>query len=117
MNKPSQASPCEEEIRKSVPAADPRFKTIEGGPRIAQGLCMNCSRQPDCMFFAKATRPVLACEEYSCDELPQPAATTPAKSVDRLPNPLKGLCATCEDAASCMYAVAGYGRWHCEEYR
>ncbi len=62
---------------------------------------------------------VFSCEEF-CAEAP--AATSlppPPAAPPRAEEPIsfKGLCANCENRATCTLLRPESGVWHCEEYR
>ncbi len=97
-------------------------------PSPASGLCSTCIHERDCTFPRRAGEPVLFCEEFCGAESSGPCARsrvvsalhtvesrTTCPSEESLSND-KGLCATCEKCATCVFPRAEGGVWHCEEF-
>lgn len=82
------------------------------------GLCETCDHDPTCMLRRSAQLEIIQCEEFSTrpvvskqDPGESQAVFSDPKEVARL-----GLCANCQNAASCGFPRANQGVLQCEEY-
>ncbi len=96
------------------------------------GLCSTCGGRGTCTFPHHEDRPRIFCEEFDWEwhrerELDavarlmhrRPVAYPPAVEPRREPrreSRYRGLCATCDKQAECMFPKSGEGVWHCEEF-
>lgn len=82
-------------------------------------LCFNCKNAPDCTYQKDPNKPLLYCEEFEIEELPdRKIPQTPAdlgQEKDVLE--FKGLCSDCDNRKTCGFPKPEGGIWHCEEYR
>ena len=85
-------------------------------------LCANCRDQSDCVFFMKASEPIIECEMYECGPPSRPRLSLVKKNVaaevDELPEEenLMGLCVNCDNLKGCQLPKPQSGVWTCEEY-
>jgi hypothetical protein len=86
-------------------------------------LCTTCNHQADCISRATLIRPVLFCEEFTCEAPLQdrrPAFTLREISATSHPPinpPYSGICVNCEDREVCVSARRKQNIQFCEEYR
>ncbi len=85
------------------------------------GLCATCKNGPTCMFLNGLNRQILHCEEFEMPEgdTEKPSEENLEKSLPHKEKNLKevkGLCATCDNLATCTYNKPESGVWHCEDY-
>lgn len=104
---------------KSAGQANGRKKKVAVAEKIINhGICSSCENLPLCSFIHGSRIPVEFCEEFASPKTEKTA--TRLEVVTKGTSPLersKGLCATCENAAKCLYPKDEAGIWHCEEYR
>ncbi len=82
-------------------------------------LCGGCLHEENCINRGTALKPVLECNEFECG---RPQTMDSAESLPKITSvreitSYKGLCATCENNETCMYADMVTGVWNCEEYK
>mgnify|MGYP006303366569 FL=1 len=104
-------------------ASDSQTASLAGLPeetrRIAEaGLCRTCIHVQDCTLLAHATTPVIECEQF---EIVAPSRQVNPEisphAYDEEPDRrFFGLCMTCENRNTCVFAKRNGGGWHCEEY-
>lgn len=91
------------------------------------GLCSTCLHAPECIFLARATEPVVYCEEFmESARLPSPTpeAIQVSDRKQRVGSPvvaeegiaLNGLCVNCTKKNECLYRKSGENIWYCEEH-
>jgi len=83
------------------------------------GVCTVCKYDPDCIYEAGARVAILQCEQFE-PAFPAEAARPPkgraSAAMKQDPNGYAGLCANCENRATCIYPKPEGGVWRCEEY-
>ena len=89
-------------------------------------LCTTCNYGPDCVRRKSHGKPVLYCEEFD-DYVPAPKKSyrafgeyDPAEVAEiskLVDSRTMGLCAFCDNHATCVNPGKAEGIWHCEEYR
>ncbi len=105
-------------VVRSHTAKKKKVTTPNGG---YEGICASCDNLALCTFVRGSRQPVIFCEEFTNNGVP---ATSRAAEIEKSPSrgnthseKRKGLCATCENADSCVFPKDEAGVWHCEEYR
>lgn len=85
------------------------------------GLCINCLNADDCGYRANHTKPIIFCEEFSCDEPKDsyPNDIGKISETDDYPiNPIpNGLCSNCENSETCNLQKTDSNVINCEEYK
>ncbi len=105
-------------MKSSARASFEMKKTGNADARQQQGICSSCENLSLCSFIKPIRQPVFFCEEFTSgsDRIAPVAVKT--RSDAQVPRDTgKGLCATCDDAKTCLYPKDESGIWHCEEYR
>jgi len=105
-------------MKRTARASDEMKKTENTNARNQKGICSSCENLSLCSFIEPQRQPVLFCEEFSIGKARTAPVVLEKKSGSPAPLEISmGLCATCDDAKTCLYSKDEAGVWHCEEYR
>jgi hypothetical protein len=92
-------------MKSSARASFEMKKTGNADARQQQGICSSCENLSLCSFVQPVRQPVFFCEEFTSgsDRIAPVAVKT--RSDAQVPRDTgKGLCATCDDAKTCLYS-------------
>ncbi len=84
------------------------------------GLCMNCSNAEECGYRMNHTKPIIFCEEFSCEDPSESNISNdrPIVLIDStIASPPKGICSNCENLETCNLQETDGIVINCEEYR
>jgi len=90
-------------------------------PNAGVGVCAACKYNPECIYEAASSGVILQCEQFELAfpvEAARPTSTQPHAMAGRVAdeNGYAGLCANCDNRATCIYPRPEGGVWRCEEY-
>jgi hypothetical protein len=74
--------------------------------RELRGLCVSCAHADRCIYHKDSLKLVIQCEMFDLDQASRPT-----------PQPLQGLCRTCDHAPYCKLPGRKNGVWRCNEFQ
>ena len=87
----------------------------EPGAEAANGLCLNCRNNVNCVLMTSKT-PILECEEYAFEPGSNLRVHHTESVQEVATGNFMGLCMNCDLRDSCTLPRSESGVWHCEEY-
>jgi hypothetical protein len=108
---------------REKPIARPkRIKTLEKKEKSQSatpegGLCLTCTKAPDCALRQTDNTPKIFCEDFDDQAVTVKEEIYQTSQKEKKDEPqLKGLCSTCDLRLTCNFTKPEEGIWHCEEY-
>ena len=86
----------------------------------SHGLCATCRNAPSCTFQRRVDAPVMDCLEFDGElrtEASRASRPAPRQPRGQAAGSEPGLCAWCDNRATCTFPRKAGGIWFCEEYQ